>query len=60
MRLTIVYILQNATCDTIIYKDTSTTHAISRLKRIIKELHKTYVFVPADKPAKYSPVEIIR
>ena len=28
------------------------THALQRLKRIIKELHTTYLFVPADKTTK--------
>ena len=35
-----------------IYKDTSiTSNAVSRIKRKIKEFHKTHVFAPADKAA---------
>ena len=34
------------------YKDTiKTSHPISRIKRKIKELYKTFVLVPADKAA---------
>ena len=33
------------------YKDTSESHAVSRLKPKIKELQKTYMFVPAHKAA---------
>ena len=39
------------------YKDTSTTpHADLKMTRKIKKLHKTYVFVPADKAANNSVV----
>ena len=40
------------------YKDTRLSHAVSRLKRKInlRELHKTYVIVPAERTANITLV----